>query len=321
MSTIAPVPVGGLFETHLAVSDLGRSVAFYRDVVGLSVALEAPDRDAAFLWIGEPGEAMLGLWLLGSAPIGLSMHVAFTASLDDVLGASDRLRALDVTPLSFFATETSEPSVIGWMPDAAVYFRDPDGHLLEYLAMLDEPPRLDAGILPWSQWTAGNGLARLDPPGVRVELHTGPRAELRPLFAMAEDSAAQLDSYLDAGQVLVAVAGDRVVGHVQIVDSNEALQGEIKNMAVEAPFRGRGIGRTLINAAVDLARAQRRSKLVVATAAAGIDNLRFYQRNGFRMRSVERDAFTPVEGYPNHSSLDGIELRDRVWLDLCVRGR
>jgi hypothetical protein len=29
------------------------------------------------------------------------------------------------------------------MPAAAVYLRDPDGHLLEYLAMLDEdtPPR------------------------------------------------------------------------------------------------------------------------------------------------------------------------------------
>jgi lactoylglutathione lyase len=31
---------------------------------------------------------------------------------------------------------TAEPSVIGWMPAAAVYFRDPDGHLLEYLPML-----------------------------------------------------------------------------------------------------------------------------------------------------------------------------------------
>ena len=316
-----PVPVGGLFETHLTVSDIGRSVAFYRDVVGLSVALEDTERGAAFLWIGEPGEAMLGLWSLGSAPIGLSLHVAFTASLDDVLGACDRLRSLDVTPLSFFATETSEPSVIGWMPAAAVYFRDPDGHLLEYLAMLDEPPDPGRGILPWSQWAAGEEPVPLDPAGVHVERHTGPRGELRRLFAMAEDSTAQLDSYLDAGQVLVALAGDRVVGHLQLVDAHDAQRSEIKNMAVEPSFRGRGVGRTLIKAAVDLVRAQRRSMLVVATAAADIDNLRFYQRTGFRIRSVERDAFTPGKGYPPHSSLDGIELRDRVWLDLCVRGQ
>ena len=321
MSTTAPVPVGGLFETHLTVSDLGRSVAFYRDVVGLSVALEDTERGAAFLWIGEPGEAMLGLWSLGSAPIGLSLHVAFTASLDDVLGACDRLRSLNVTPLSFFAAETSEPSVIAWMPAAAVYFRDPDGHLLEYLAMLDEPPDPGRGILPWSQWAPGEEPVRLDPAAVHVERHTGPRGELWRLFAMAEDSTAQLDSYLDAGQVLVAVSGDRVVGHLQLVDDDDAQRSEIKNMAVEPSFRRRGVGRTLIEATVDLVRAQRRSILVVATAAADIDNLRFYQRTGFRIRSVERDAFTPGNGYTPHSSLDGIELRDRVWLDLCVRGQ
>jgi lactoylglutathione lyase len=107
---------------------------------------------AAFFWIGGVGEAMLGLWSLGSAPIGLSLHVAFRVPLEDVLAACERLRAVAVTPLSFFANETDEPSVIGWMPAAAVYFRDPDGHLLEYLAMLDEEPRPEVGVVPWSQW-------------------------------------------------------------------------------------------------------------------------------------------------------------------------
>jgi len=145
--------VTGLFETHLTVSDLDRSVAFYRDVVGLPLALEVPDRGAAFLWIGAPGRAMLGLWSIGSAPMNMSLHVAFAVPLDDVLTACGRLRAQGVTPLSFFAVETDEPSVIGWMPAAAVYFRDPDGHLLEYLAMLDEAPRPEAGIATWTSWT------------------------------------------------------------------------------------------------------------------------------------------------------------------------
>jgi lactoylglutathione lyase len=95
---------------------------------------------------------MLGLWSLGSAPVGLSLHLAFKSSLDDVMGACDHLRSHGVTPLSFFATETTEPSVIGWMPAAAVYFRDPDGHLLEYLAMLDEQPRPERGIVRWAEW-------------------------------------------------------------------------------------------------------------------------------------------------------------------------
>ena len=110
---------------------------------------------------------------------------------------------MGVAPLSFFGTDTTEPSVIGWMPAAAVYFRDPDGHMLEYLAMLDAPPRPDRGILPWSQWVGG-GEPGADHSTVRVKGHSGPRSELRALFEMAEDSAMQLDSYIDAGDVLVA---------------------------------------------------------------------------------------------------------------------
>ena len=144
-----PVAVRGLFETHLTVADVARSTAFYRDVVGLPVALELPERGAAFHWIGRPGAAMLGLWSIGSAPMNMQLHIAFDVALDDVLAAPAALRASGVQPLSFFAEPTDEPSVIGWMPAAAVYFRDPDGHLLEYLAMLNGPPRPEIGILPW----------------------------------------------------------------------------------------------------------------------------------------------------------------------------
>jgi lactoylglutathione lyase len=97
---------------------------------------------------------MLGLWSLGSMPMGLSLHVAFDVALEEVLAAPERLRAQGVEPLSFFCQATDEPSVLAWMPAAAVYFRDPDGHQLEYLAMLDAKPRLELGIVPWSEWAS-----------------------------------------------------------------------------------------------------------------------------------------------------------------------
>ena len=302
----------GLFEAHLTVGDLNRSVAFYRDMVGLPVALEVPERGAAFLWIGGRGDAMLGLWSLGSAPMAMSLHIALGASRRAVLGACEALRSKGVAPLSFFGDDTTEPSVIGWMPAAAVYFRDPDGHLIEYLAMLDEPPHPDRGIVSWSAWTAAD-------PGddaVHVTGHTGPRGRLRALFEEAEDSARELDTYIDAGEVLVAVAGERVVGHIQLIDGPADDASEIKNMAVDATYRKRGIGRMLVEAAIDLARARGRSAVTVATATADVGNLRFYQRVGFRMRAIERDAFTPIAGYPAGLTVDGIPLRDRAWLDL-----
>jgi ribosomal protein S18 acetylase RimI-like enzyme len=173
-------------------------------------------------------------------------------------------------------------------------------------------------------WRA-HGTTFEDPDGFRLVLvpeswisvveHTGPRSELRPLFALAEDSEAELDAYIDAGRVLVALDGDTIVGHLQLTETGDPSQAEIKNTAVDPSHQRRGIGRALVEAAIDLARGDRRSTLVVATAAADTGNLRFYQRLGFRMRSVERDAFTPATGYEPGLLIDGIELRDRVWLD------
>jgi predicted N-acetyltransferase YhbS len=150
---------------------------------------------------------------------------------------------------------------------------------------------------------------------VRVEAYTGDRAALRELFELAEDSAAQLDSYLHAGRVLVAVTGSAVVGHLQLVDRGPE-QVELTNMAVRPEWQGRGVGARLVRAAVEAVAAAGAGLLLVATAAADVGNLRFYQRQGFRLRSVERDAFTPAAGYPPGLEIDGIPLRDRVWLDL-----
>jgi ribosomal protein S18 acetylase RimI-like enzyme len=153
---------------------------------------------------------------------------------------------------------------------------------------------------------------------ITVREHVGPRAPLRSLFALAEDSAAALDAYIDAGRVLVAEDAGEVVGHLQLTETGRPDELEVKNMAVSPHVQRRGVGRALMAAALDIARAEGRATLVVATAAADIGNLRFYQRLGFRMRSIDRDAFTEATGYPPGIVIDGIELRDRVWLDRAV---
>ena len=151
---------------------------------------------------------------------------------------------------------------------------------------------------------------------VDIQMHHGPRAGLRLLFELADDSPAELDRYLDAGRVLIAVDDGRIVGHLQLIDDAATL--EVKNMAVLESHERRGIGRSLMRAAIELARAEGHDVLAVATASADIGNLRFYQRLGFRMRRIERDAFTEATGY-EPQDVDGIPLRDRVWLDLDLR--
>lgn len=153
-------------------------------------------------------------------------------------------------------------------------------------------------------------------PPVEIGWHSGPRDGLRPLFELAEDSQAQLAAYLELGRVLVARTDGRLVGHLQVIDGTQPDEVEVKNMAVTPDHQGRGVGRALLAEAVRACRAEGRSRLTVATAAADTGNLRFYQRTGFRMLSVERDAFTPATGYPDVIRIDGIELRDRVWLSM-----
>jgi GNAT superfamily N-acetyltransferase len=138
------------------------------------------------------------------------------------------------------------------------------------------------------------------------------------LFELAEDSEDELDRYIEAGRVLVAVDGERTVGHLQLTETADPAEIEVKNMAVAPAWQGRGVGRALMEAAIEWARSEGCQALVVATAAADIGNLRFYQRLGFRLRGIERDAFTAATGYPPGLEIDGIELRDRVWLDRSV---
>jgi lactoylglutathione lyase len=159
------VPIGGLFEAHLTVSDLDRSVAFYRDVLGLELAHTIPDRHVAFFWIGAPGAAMLGLWSIHSSPMFMRLHIAFRVTLPQVEASIEALRAAGLTPLDGLGRHAIvEPIVLTWMPAASVYFDDPDGHSLEYIAMLPDRPRPDLPRVTLSEWRAMHAMG-LGPRG------------------------------------------------------------------------------------------------------------------------------------------------------------
>jgi lactoylglutathione lyase len=148
------IPVGALFEGHLTVGDLERSMEFYGGVLGLECAAVFAERRAAFYWLGSRGRSMLGIWEAGSAPQRMSLHLAFAVEPEDILRAPEELRAAEIEPLDFWGNPCGEPVVLAWMPAASLYFRDPDGHMLEFLAMLPEPPAPERGIVAWGAWRA-----------------------------------------------------------------------------------------------------------------------------------------------------------------------
>ena len=145
-----------LYKAHLPVSSVEASQAFYVDIVGLSFAYRDPSRDIVFLWIGDDRRSMLGLWGPGTefgTPLR-KCHFAMAVTMPELLAAGKRLNDLGVNTRNFADEATTEPSVIGWMPSAQLYFDDPDGHLLEYITLLDDEPD-PTFIGPLAAWRPG----------------------------------------------------------------------------------------------------------------------------------------------------------------------
>lgn len=162
-----------------------------------------------------------------------------------------------------------------------------------------------------------NGKSAL---AITISWYDGPRAEIRELFELADDSPTQLDGYIEEGRVLVARAEDgEIVGHLQLVPTPDPAELEIKNLAVSAHHRRHGVGRQLLEHAVSVCLDEQVRALTLITALAEGDVLRFYQRCGFRAASIEPDAFAPEKGYPPDLEVDGIPVRDAVRFTRVLR--
>lgn len=149
----------GFYEVHLPVTDLECSLAFYVEKLGFEPGLRAPDGSSALLLYGD-GRAR---WMLGLFAVdriehrhAAEYHVSLRVDEADIEGSIVWLgeRGIEAVhpPGAPSQGPMEEPIVHGWMPAAAVFFRDPDGHLLELIADLDGPPRPDFQYRPLSEW-------------------------------------------------------------------------------------------------------------------------------------------------------------------------
>lgn len=123
----------GIVETVLYVDDLARAVAFYREVLGLPVVAGDGHR---FAGLDPGGRQVLLLFKRGgtleSTPVPGGVipphdgrgphHVGFAVTHDAYEAWKEKLRAAGVA----IEGEATWPS-----GGRSVYFRDPDGHLLE----------------------------------------------------------------------------------------------------------------------------------------------------------------------------------------------
>jgi lactoylglutathione lyase len=144
--------IQGLFETHLFVENLERSIDFYTDIMGLQQCHFEPGRRVAFFWIGKSQQAMLGLWEKPASEID-KRHFAFNCDLNFILNeAVDFLKNKNLAPYNYLKDGTQQPMVFAWMPAISIYFNDPDGNYLEFIAMLEGIPKPELGVISYEEW-------------------------------------------------------------------------------------------------------------------------------------------------------------------------
>ncbi|MEK9643081.1 MAG: VOC family protein [Paracoccaceae bacterium] len=78
MTTNRSPKISGIFETHLTVRNLDRSIAFYRDTLGLTLARHYAERNVASLWAGPKGRWYA--WALENGDRTASHGLAFCLS-------------------------------------------------------------------------------------------------------------------------------------------------------------------------------------------------------------------------------------------------
>jgi catechol 2,3-dioxygenase-like lactoylglutathione lyase family enzyme len=126
----------GLHHVTAICADLGRTTAFYRDLLGLTLVREAvndDDPDARHFWFGDatgaPGTLVSFMEYpsmeQGTAGTGSTHHFAFAVGSAEELDAwRDYLRSRGVQATDVFARGGLR----------SVYVRDPDGHVVEIAA-------------------------------------------------------------------------------------------------------------------------------------------------------------------------------------------
>lgn len=146
--------IKGLYEAHLPVSNLVRSIEFYKKL-DLEIAYQSDK--LVFFWI-EKGRSWLGLWETDrvETPYHPSLrHIALHVDIKDIRNAKQWLesKGIEVTTNFGFPPER-QPLVLPNNPNAhaAIYFRDPDGNSLELIVPLRLDFEEDFKMMSLEEW-------------------------------------------------------------------------------------------------------------------------------------------------------------------------
>lgn len=151
------------------------------------------------------------------------------------------------------------------------------------------------------------------PNALRIRPCPADRAPLH-LLLDADPDRHRIAHYLREGICRVGhVDGSEVGAYVLQMLGDGVI--ELMNIAVAPHMQGQGLGRQLLDDAIDQARALGARRLELGTGSFG-HPLAFYQRAGFRVVAVEPDYF--LIHYTTPLFENGLQHKDRLRLALAL---
>jgi ribosomal protein S18 acetylase RimI-like enzyme len=137
-----------------------------------------------------------------------------------------------------------------------------------------------------------------------------------PLLLLA-DEPEPLRKYLNTGDLYVLQDPEgTLLGVTLVLPWHEGeTTAELKAVAVDASSHNSGLGQRMLRGVLNELRARGTTRVVVGTSNAGIGQIAFYQKVGFRILCIERDYFTAEKGYDPDERENGLPHRDMVWFD------
>ncbi len=136
------------------------------------------------------------------------------------------------------------------------------------------------------------------------------------LLLLADPSEANIRSSLVGSKCFVVLLGATAVGAC-VVQPRAPGVHELMSIAVDPAHQKSGYGTALLRWVVEHFRTAGARRLEVGTGTFGYQ-LTFYQRQGFRVTSIDRDFF--VEHHAEPIFEDGIQLVDMLRLTLTYPG-
>lgn len=131
------------------------------------------------------------------------------------------------------------------------------------------------------------------------------------LLLTADPSRKIIEAYLQTSRCYVAEIKDQWIG-VYVLLPTRPQTIEIVNLAVDESYQGKGIGKKLLQHAVNTAQKMGYTTIDIGTGNSSIGQLALYQKCGFRIVGVDRDFF--LRHYEEEIIENGIRCTDRIRL-------